>query len=73
MVEALEAVGGKEASSLIDWRPDAFIQRIVLTWPPNFVTNRAEELGFVRDESVQEIVAAFVEEELAGRTLKETS
>lgn len=64
MVEALEAVGGKEAVDRIDWQPDPFIQSIVLTWPARFDTQRARRLGFQWDGSFREIVEAFVEEEL---------
>jgi nucleoside-diphosphate-sugar epimerase len=66
MVEALEAVGGKEAADRIDWQPDPFIQSIVLTWPAHFNTVRARRQGFERDGSFQEIIEIFVEEELGG-------
>jgi nucleoside-diphosphate-sugar epimerase len=64
MVDALEAVAGKEAVKLIDWEPDAFIQNIVLTFPRIFVTDKALALGFQRDNSLEEIINAFVEDEL---------
>ncbi|HMQ91370.1 MAG TPA: SDR family oxidoreductase [Flavilitoribacter sp.] len=64
MVSALEAVAGPETRALIDWVPDPFIQSIVMTWPPYFNPTRALELGFLRDESMREIIEAFMEEEL---------
>ena len=64
MVSALDEIAGKSVSHLIDFKPDAFIQSIVLTWPPFFKTRWADELGFVKDESVHAIIRAFVEDEL---------
>lgn len=64
MIAALKAVAGDEKADLIDWEPDDFIQSIVLTWPPNFVTERAQGLGFKRDGSMQEIIESFIEDEL---------
>ena len=64
MVRVLEAIAGPETTALIDWIPDPFIQSIVLTWPPHFEPTRALELGFLRDESMREIIEAFMEEEL---------
>ncbi|TDI70539.1 MAG: SDR family oxidoreductase [Bacteroidetes bacterium] len=64
MVSTLETVAGSETTKLIDWEPDAFIQSIVLTWPPQFVTERALTLGFQRDASVEGIIKSFIKEEL---------
>jgi len=64
MVNTLESVAGSETAKLIDWEPDAFIQSIVLTWPPQFVTERALTLGFQRDASVEDIIRSFIREEL---------
>jgi nucleoside-diphosphate-sugar epimerase len=65
MVDSLKEVGGADKAELIDWEPDAFIQSIVLTWPPQFITERALELGFQRDNSVREIIESFIKDELA--------
>ena len=67
MVRSLEQVAGKKAVELIDWQPDAFIQSIVLTWPPTFAPERGEALGFKKDASVRHIIDSFIEEEL-GQT-----
>ncbi len=64
MVDALEAVAGKEATELIDWEPDAFLQSIVLTFPREFVTEKALALGFQQDPSLESIIEAFIEHEL---------
>lgn len=65
MVEDLKALAGADKTDLIDWEPDAFIQSIVLTWPPQFVTQRALSLGFKPDGSFREVIEAFIEEELS--------
>ncbi len=64
MVSKLQAIAGKDTTDLIDWEPDAFIQSIVLTWPPQFVTERALALGFQQDQSIEEIINSFINEEL---------
>ena len=64
MVAALAVVGGKEATELIDWEPDAFLQSIVLTFPTTFETKKAMALGFQRDSSLEEIINSFVNNDL---------
>ncbi len=64
MVKALDKIAGKPVSQLIDWTPDAFIQSIVLTWPPFFKTDWADALGFAKDQSIEEIIKGFIEDEL---------
>jgi len=64
MVHQLGEIAGEEATKLVDWQPDAFIQSIVLTWPPHFVTQRAMDLGFKKDASVAEIIQSHIQEEL---------
>ncbi len=63
MIKSLEQIVGKEATKLISHEPDEFLQSIVLTWPPNFETVRANQLGFVRDTSIAEMIKLFIEEE----------
>jgi nucleoside-diphosphate-sugar epimerase len=67
MADALEAVAGKTVVGRIDWQPDAFIQKIVDGWPPEFDTKKALSLGFVQDNSMEEVIRAFIEDELDGK------
>ena len=67
MADALEAVAGKTVVDRIDWEPDAFIQKIVDGWPPEFDTQKALSLGFVRDSSMEEVIQAFIDDELDGK------
>jgi nucleoside-diphosphate-sugar epimerase len=64
MVAALERVAGKEVVSRIRWEPDPVLARIVASWPGDFVTARADALGFERDASFDEIVRAYIADDL---------
>ncbi|MBM85399.1 MAG: NAD-dependent epimerase [Rhodospirillaceae bacterium] len=66
MVDALERVAGKTVVDRIDWQPDTFIQAIVSGWPPEFETAKATNLGLVRDNSMDEVILGFIEDELDG-------
>ena len=63
MIHTLEQIAGPEVTKLITYEPDAFLERIVLTWPPYFDPQRAKNLGFVSDSSVEEIIQAYIAEE----------
>lgn len=63
MINSLEQITSADVARLILQEPDAFIQSIVLTWPPHFDTLRSDQLGFVRDLSSEEIIRSYIEEE----------
>lgn len=63
MINSLEQITSTEVTKLISYEPDAFLQSIVLTWPPHFDTLRADKLGFVSDTSVEEIIRSYMDEE----------
>jgi D-erythronate 2-dehydrogenase len=63
-IEALRRVGGDEAVALIRREPDQTIARIVSGWPQRFDARRALELGFRAESSFDEIVRAYVEDDL---------
>lgn len=63
MINSLEKITNPDVVKLITYEPDAFLQGIVLTWPPHFDTQRAYKLGFVRDNAVEEIIRSYIEEE----------
>jgi nucleoside-diphosphate-sugar epimerase len=62
MIQSLQSINPGVAE-LISYEPDAFLQSIVLTWPPNFDTEKALSLGFVRDESAEEIIQSYIEQD----------
>lgn len=64
MIESLEGVAGREVVSKISWQSDAFIQKIVGSWPSAFAPKRALALGFQADNSMTEIIQAFINDDL---------
>lgn len=63
MVDALQRVAGEKVVSLIEWKPDARIQAIILTWPVRFNTDNANKMGFKSDEDFEEIIRYYVSSE----------
>ena len=64
MTEAVRRAGGTEAYRRIRWEPDPVIQRIISGWPRALHAPRAEALGFSADNGIDEVVRAFVEDDL---------
>lgn len=63
MIKSLEKITNPDVIRLISYEQDAFLQRIVLSWPPHFDTQRANALGFKRDSSAAEIILLYIDEE----------
>lgn len=66
-IAALKKVAGDKVVARIRREPDAFIEKIVSGWPRRFSARRAVELGFVPDESFEQILRIHIEDELGGR------
>lgn len=66
-IDALRRIAGQPAVDLIRHEPDPQIADMVTTWPRDFDPQRALDLGFVAEESFDEILRAHVEDELDGR------
>ena len=66
-IEALRRVAGDKAVGLIREEPDEKIAAMVEDWPRNFDASRAASLGFVAENSFDEIIRIHVEDELGGR------
>jgi nucleoside-diphosphate-sugar epimerase len=66
MLEALERQAGAAARSLVEMRPDPRVAQIVSSWPAKWDDAPARKLGFVADLDFDEVVRAYVEDELAG-------
>lgn len=65
MLEALETVAGPAARALVRHVPDPVIASIVGGWPATFTAERARRmLGFSEQEALEEIVQAFIEDDL---------
>jgi nucleoside-diphosphate-sugar epimerase len=64
MVEAMRRIAGDAPVNLIRWEPDAELQKIVLGWRGLFNPARGLSLGFVRDDSFEDNVRYFLEDDL---------
>lgn len=64
MVAAMERVAGDAPVKLIQWEEDAAIMKLVRTWPGDFITTRGESMGFVRDTNYDDVVRAYMDDEL---------
>lgn len=64
MVEAMRRVAGDAPVDLIRWEPDPVLQRIVLGWKGLFNPAKGLRMGFVRDDSFEDNVRYFLEDDL---------
>jgi len=55
--------GNRKLGQII-WKPDPAIQKIVDGWPNSIHSARAGSLGFAKDECVDDLVHAFIEDDL---------
>jgi nucleoside-diphosphate-sugar epimerase len=60
MLAALEEAAGQEAADLVQFVPDERIDAIVGSWPYDFDTATADALGFGRDASLGDLIAAYI-------------
>ena len=67
MADALRRAGGEEAFARIQWQPDPAIQKIVDGWPRGVIARRAQALGIEGDGSIDEVVQAFIEDDLPAQ------
>jgi nucleoside-diphosphate-sugar epimerase len=65
MVAAMGRVAGDAPVKLIQWEEDAAIMKLVRTWPGDFITTRAESMGFVCDTNYDDVVRAYMDDELS--------
>ena len=63
-IEALGRVAGSDAVALITEAPDPAIAEIVAGWPTRFDTTRANSLGFVAEETYDDIIRTYIEDDL---------
>lgn len=65
-IAALRRVAGEQAVARIRREPDPVIANIVAGWPQAFSATRAQSLGFVAEQSFDEIIRVHIEDELGG-------
>ena len=63
MIEALKRVAGAKVAERVVYKADARIQAIVKTWPVNFRTPRALQMGFGADPDVDTIIRDYLADE----------
>ena len=66
MIEALHRVAGDRPLGKITVEPDPFIEAIVKTWPLDTYHQRALDLGLPIEDSLDEIVAYYIEDYLSA-------
>jgi nucleoside-diphosphate-sugar epimerase len=66
MVAALARVAGEEVVQRIQWQEDPAVSRLIKSWPGDFLTARADALGFRHDESFDDIIRAHITDELTA-------
>jgi nucleoside-diphosphate-sugar epimerase len=64
MAAAVRRAGGDQAYARIRWEPDPQIQQIISGWPQVLHARRADALGFTADRGIDEVVQAFIEDDL---------
>jgi hypothetical protein len=50
----------------VRFEPDTFIEKIVYGWATRFTTERAEVMGFRADQRFEDVIEAFIEDDLGG-------
>ena len=63
-IEALGRVAGPDAVALITEAPDPAIAEIVAGWPTRFDATRATSLGFTAEETYDDIIRTYIEDDL---------
>jgi nucleoside-diphosphate-sugar epimerase len=64
MAAAVRRAGGDAAYARIHWKPDPQIQQIISGWPQVLQAPRAEALGFAADTGIDEVIQAFIQDDL---------
>lgn len=66
-IEALRAVAGDAAVALIRRVPDPAVVNVVAGWPRDFDTVRALSMGFRAEQTFQEIITVYLEDEMGQK------
>ncbi len=63
MVDTLRKIAGDKVADRVEWKPDARIEALVMSWPAKFRNDRARKLGFVADPDVESIIRGYIEDQ----------
>jgi nucleoside-diphosphate-sugar epimerase len=66
MLAALEAVAGADTRAKVGFAFDREVFDIVAGWPAAFAATRARALGFAEQEPLEDLLRAFIEDDLAA-------
>lgn len=66
MMSALGSVASDKVVARVRFEADPFIEKIVYGWPGAFAAERSRVMGFVADDNINEIIEAFIEDDLGG-------
>jgi nucleoside-diphosphate-sugar epimerase len=66
-IDALTRVAGAAIAARIKRVPDPLVERIVAGWPRRFDARRAVALGFKVEATFDDIIRAYIEDELGGK------
>ncbi len=66
-IAALRRIAGDKVAARIRREPDELVERIVAGWPRRFEPRRAFALGFKVEATFDDIIRAYIEDELGGR------
>jgi len=66
-IEALRRVAGDKVAARVRKQPDELIVRIVAGWPHRLAGTRARELGFIVEETFDEIIRVHIDEDRGGK------
>ncbi|MFV0475022.1 MAG: D-erythronate dehydrogenase [Pikeienuella sp.] len=64
MVEDMTRVAGSNAAGRITWNPDPFVQKICDGWRAHLKTDKAIRLGFRQDQSFEDNIRWFLEDDI---------
>ncbi|MGF6753427.1 D-erythronate dehydrogenase [Paraburkholderia sp. GAS42] len=63
MVAALREVAGDEVVKRIEWKADPRVEKIVGSWPGQWDTSRATQLGLKGDRTFADVIRHYIEDE----------
>ena len=66
-IESLRRIAGDKVAARIRREPDELVMRIVEGWAQRIDARRAHELGFRAETSFDDIVRAYIDDELGGK------
>ena len=72
MLKALAHVTDETFVHQVQMRPDDVISKIVASWPSRFEVSLARSLGFAQDDSFEEIIRTYIEEEMPASAMPQT-